>query len=99
MQKNIKTNFQDIHYLRQKPNFALNSVLKIAEFFYKNVINLKNFLYEKQILTEKKVGAYVICVGNLTTGGVGKTPIVAQLANEISKKKKTEIISDRKRVE
>ncbi len=93
MQKNIKTNFQDIHYLRQKPNFALNSVLKIAEFFYKNVINLKNFLYEKHFLTEKKVGAYVICVGNLTTGGVGKTPIVAQLANEISKNKKTAIIS------
>ena len=55
--KNIKTNFQDIHYLRQKPNFALNSVLKIAEFFYKNVINFKNFLYEKNILNEKKVSA------------------------------------------
>lgn len=91
--KNIKTNFQDIHYLRQKPNFALNSVLKIAEFFYKNVINFKNFLYEKNILNEKKVSAYVICVGNLTTGGVGKTPIVANLANEISKNKKVAIVS------
>ncbi len=93
MTKNIKTYFQDIHYSRQKPNFALSSLLKIAEFFYKNVINFKNFLYEKNILIEKKVGAYVICVGNLTTGGVGKTPIVAALADEISKNKKVAIIS------
>ena len=93
MKRNIKTNFQDIHYLRQKPNFALNNLLKIGEFFYKNVINFKNFLYEKKFLTEKEVAAYVICVGNLTTGGVGKTPIVANLANEISKNKKVAIIS------
>ena len=93
MKRNIKTNFQDIHYLRQKPNFALNNLLKIGEFFYKNVINFKNFLYEKNFLTEKEVAAYVICVGNLTTGGVGKTPIVANLANEISKNKKVAIIS------
>ncbi len=91
--KNIKTNFQDIHYSRQKPDFVLNSVLKIAEFFYKNVIDFKNFLYKKNILKEKKIGAYVICVGNLTTGGVGKTPIVAKLANEISKNKKVAIVS------
>ena len=93
MKKNIKTNFQDIHYSRQTPNFALNCILSFGEFFYKNIINFKNLLYEKNILKEKEVDIETICVGNLTTGGVGKTPIVALLANEIYKNKKVAVIS------
>ena len=93
MAKNLKTYFQDIHYLRKKPNFILNSVLGICEFFYATVINFKNFLYEKNILKEKNIPIPIICVGNLTTGGVGKTPIVIEIANKISKEKKVAIIS------
>ena len=93
MLNNIKNYFQDIHYLRKKPNFFLNKFLGFGEFFYKFIINCKNFLYEKEFLKEKKVDAYVICIGNLTTGGVGKTPIVIELANKISKEKKVAIIS------
>jgi len=93
MAKNFKTYFQDIHYNRQKPNFCLRGILLFAEFFYKNIINFKNFLYEKNILKETKVNAYVICVGNLTTGGVGKTPIVESIVNELSKTKRVAVIS------
>ena len=67
--------------------------MSVGSFFYKNVINFKNFLYKKNILKEQKVEAYVICVGNLTTGGVGKTPIVAKMANELSKNEPVAIIS------
>ena len=91
--KNIKANFQNIHYSRQKPNFVLNGVLSFAEFFYKNIIQIKNSLYEKEIFKEENVNANVICVGNLTTGGVGKTPIVTTIANDLSKNKKIAIIS------
>ena len=93
MAKNFKNNFQEIHYSRKKPSFLLGSVLNVAEFGYKTIINFKNFLYDIKLLKEPKVGAYVICVGNLTTGGVGKTPIVTTLANELSKSKKVAIIS------
>lgn len=93
MSKNIKNNFQDIHYNRQKANFCLGVVLSFCEFFYSLIIKSKNFLYEKEILKEQKTDAYVICVGNLTTGGVGKTPIVINLANKIAKKEKTAVIS------
>lgn len=93
MTKNFKTDFQEIHYAKRKPNFLLASVLSVGEFFYKSVINFKNFLYEINFSKEKTIGAQVICVGNLTTGGVGKTPIVTALANELSKTKKVAIIS------
>ena len=77
---NLKLYFQNIHYLKVKPSRLLDSVLNIGEFFYKFVINFKNSLYDFKILNEKKVNAEVICVGNLTTGGVGKTPVVTTLA-------------------
>ncbi|MBQ8635642.1 tetraacyldisaccharide 4'-kinase [bacterium] len=90
---NLKTNFQEIHYAKRKPNFLLACGLFVAELGYKVAINLKNFLYDIKILKEHKVGPKVVCVGNLTTGGVGKTPIVIALANEIAKEKKVAVIS------
>ena len=88
-----KTYFQDIHYSRIKPNIFLKAILGLGEIFYKIAINSKNFLYETGFLKESSCGAYVICVGNLTTGGVGKTPVVEHLANELSKGKRVAIIS------
>lgn len=93
MAKNLKSDFQDIHYLRKEPNFFLKCGLFVAEFCYKTIINTKNFLYDIKLFREAKTGIQVICVGNLTTGGVGKTPIVIELANELSKNRKVAIIS------
>ena len=93
MTSNLKNKFQNIHYDRHKPGFCLSFALSIAEFFYKNIINTKNFLYEKNILKEEKLEIETICIGNLTTGGVGKTPIVTILANKLSQNKKVAIIS------
>ena len=80
--KNLKLFFQDIHYKKTKPSAFLSFVLNVAEIFYGIVINFKNTLYDFKILTEHKVNAEVICIGNLTTGGVGKTPFVTSLAKE-----------------
>lgn len=77
----IKAQFQEFHYNKTTINPLLKGGLSVGEFFYKNIINYKNSLYEKGKKLETKVEPYVICVGNLTTGGVGKTPIVIQLAN------------------
>jgi len=89
----LKTYFQEVHYSKRKANFLLEFMLMLSENVYKIIINFKNYLYDKKILKEQKVNARVICVGNLTTGGVGKTPIVINLANEIAKEKKVAIIS------
>ena len=65
----------------------------LGEFGYGTIINLKNLLYKIRILNEHNTGVWVTCVGNLTTGGVGKTPIVIELANELSKTRKVAIVS------
>ena len=89
----IKTKITKIHYTRN-PEGMLFDLLKFCSSFYGFASSLKNFLYDKKILRPKKVKAFVISVGNMTTGGVGKTPVVCEIAKYlISKNKKVAIIS------
>ena len=77
--KNIKTEITKIHYQRN-PKGLLFDLLKFCSYFYGFGSRTKNFLYDKKIIKPKKVNAYVISVGNMTTGGVGKTPVVSEIA-------------------
>ncbi len=83
---------QTLHYSKIK-HTPLMCTLLVANVIYKIGINIKNFLYEKNMLRERKVAAKVICIGNLTTGGVGKTPVVIEVANHLSKTNKVCVIS------
>lgn len=90
----IKTQISQIHYDKNKSKGSLFNLLKFCSIFYAVGSELKNTLYKINILKPKKVGAYVISVGNLTTGGVGKTPVVAQIAQYYTEKnEKVAIIS------
>ncbi len=90
----IKTYITKIHYDKNAKGF-LFSILKFASFFYGIGSTLKNFLYDCGILKPYKVNAYVISVGNLTTGGVGKTPVVAEIAKYLINKGETVAIVSR----
>ena len=76
---NLKTEITKIHYNKDYKGILLN-ILEFASIFYGFGSSLKNMLYDKHILQPKKVDAYVISVGNITTGGVGKTPVVSEIA-------------------
>ena len=77
--QNIKTKITQMHYQMDSKG-VLFDILKFCSYFYGFGSRMKNFLYDNKILKPKKVNAYVISVGNMTTGGVGKTPVVSEIA-------------------
>lgn len=77
--QNIKTKITQMHYQRDSKG-VLFDILKFCSYFYGFGSRMKNFMYDNKILKPKKVNAYVISVGNMTTGGVGKTPVVSEIA-------------------
>jgi tetraacyldisaccharide 4'-kinase len=62
----------------------LRSLLTAPALIYSEVIRLRNYLYYKQLLKTYQFGARVISVGNITTGGTGKTPFVVWLYKQIT---------------
>ena len=92
----LKTKIIKFHYRRiaRLPVFV-KPLLEISSYFYDAVTILRNYFYDKGILKTIKVDANVISIGNITTGGVGKTPVVAQIADYYSSfpEKKVCIIS------
>ena len=89
----IKSKITKMHYTRDPEGF-LFEILNFCSFFYAIGVGIKNFLYDKRIIKPKKVNAYVISVGNMTTGGVGKTPIVSEIAKYfVNRHKKVAIVS------
>lgn len=90
---NLKTEITKIHYDKNAKGL-LFSFLKFCSLFYGLASRIKNFLYDKELIKPKKVDAFVVSVGNFTTGGVGKTPVVAEIAKYfIQKGEKPAIVS------
>ena len=82
---NIKTEITKIHYDKNAKGI-LFCLLKFCSLFYGLGSGLKNYFYDKNIIKPQELDAYVISVGNLTTGGVGKTPVVAEIAKYLTEK-------------
>ena len=76
---NFKTKITELHYNKNAKGLTFK-LLKFCSLFYGLISRLKNFLYDNNILKPHKADAVVISVGNFTTGGVGKTPVVAELS-------------------
>ena len=91
--RDFKQKITEFHY--GKNNLLFSCLLFFPSVFYFFGISIKNFLYRIKVLKEKKVWADVICVGNLTTGGVGKTPLVIEIGKYLSLNGKRVVVLSR----
>lgn len=64
---------------------VLNVILLPLSLIYGFMVGIRNFFFNTGILKSKSFSVPVICVGNITVGGTGKTPHTEWLLSELSK--------------
>lgn len=64
-------------------------LLFLFSFSYYIIVIIRNYLYDKGIIISKKFRTPIICIGNLSTGGTGKTPHTEFLIQIFNDKKIT----------
>jgi tetraacyldisaccharide 4'-kinase len=62
---------------------ALRITTRAAEPFYATAMRIRNALYNTGIQRQHRLPRPVISIGNITTGGTGKTPMVQWLARKL----------------
>lgn len=84
---NQKT-FRDI--LSHRDNSAgaklLRLLLRLVSWLYAAAVWTRNLMYDRGLLMSASAGIPVISVGNITTGGTGKTPLVIWLCRYLEQK-------------
>jgi tetraacyldisaccharide 4'-kinase len=73
----------------------LRGLLSAAEPFYAGATRARNGLFDRGIKTIRRLERPVISIGNITTGGTGKTPMVRWLAERLRDEGKTVAILSR----
>jgi tetraacyldisaccharide 4'-kinase len=74
---------------------AIRCGLSALTPFYRIAVSTRNRLFDLGTKRAHRVGVPVVSIGNLTTGGTGKTPIVAWLAGWLQQHGKTPCIVSR----
>jgi len=75
------------YLLKEDKNAIMKFILLLVSKIYFIIIKLKIFLYKTKIIKQKRLPCKVISVGNITTGGVGKTSLVEFIAKNLTDKK------------
>ena len=71
-------NWSVIHTRKETNLFTF--FLRVLSFFYRLAIQFRLVVYKIGLLKPKHLATHVISIGNITTGGTGKTPFVAMIA-------------------
>jgi tetraacyldisaccharide 4'-kinase len=72
---------------------VIRFILFLLSVLYSQLAKIRSVLYKNNILKKKEAEVPVISIGNITTGGTGKTPFTAFLAEELKSDYKIAIIS------
>lgn len=76
---------------------SLDTIIKYAltplSWAYGAAVTVRNKLFDLKILKEKEYDIPIICVGNITVGGTGKTPHVEYLISKLALEYKIGVVS------
>ncbi len=72
-----------MHAPERPPDFFLAAALSMAAIFYGGGQKLREFCYRQKVLPSLRLPCKVVCVGNITVGGTGKTPMAMYVAGVI----------------
>ena len=67
-------------YKSNKGNIFFKTVLSFASLFYFLAYKIRLSLYKLNILKKQNISAIVISIGNISSGGTGKTPLTIDIA-------------------
>ena len=71
----------------------LRKLLVPFSLLYGGIMALRNLLYDKGVLQSKAYNFPIICVGNLSTGGTGKSPMIELLVSFLKDDYKIAVLS------
>lgn len=61
-------------------------LLRLLAFIYGIAVDIRNFLYDRGLISSKELVPAVLSIGNISVGGTGKTPTVMKLASTLKAK-------------
>ena len=73
-------------------NLLRKILIPVVPIYY-IVTWFRNYFYDKGILKSRSYDFPVICVGNLSVGGTGKTPMIEFLIRFLQKENKVAVLS------
>ena len=92
----MKLFISKLHYKKETNIYEkiIITLLRFCGLFYGSAVKLRNYLYDNKILPAYSSKSFVLSIGNITTGGVGKTPFTLEAAKYyLGLNKKVAIIS------
>jgi tetraacyldisaccharide 4'-kinase len=81
-----------IRYIGQ---YAVFAILYGCSLVYQSLVQLRLYLYQQDVLKRTVLPCPVISIGNITTGGTGKTPMVIRMAQILRQQGKRVVILSR----
>ncbi len=68
-------------------------LLAFLAWIYKIAVNFRHMLFDNNILRVNKFDIPIICIGNITVGGTGKTPMTELVVEQMSSKFTVAVLS------